>query len=123
MAEWHAEARRLRAEGLSVRVIAARVGASRSAVHEAVTPRRCPECNGLAHSTSALCRACYREAEAERRDARRQRIAALWHEGKTLVGIAAALGTTPGAVKVAMVNMRKDGWDLPYRRIPRLPAA
>lgn len=56
-----------------------------------------------------------RGAQKERRLERRQKIAAAWSAGRTIYEIAAELGSTTGAIGTAMVLMRKDGWDLPYR--------
>lgn len=46
----------------------------------------------------------------------------LWHQGKTIKEIAAALESTKNSIGVTIVYMRRDGWDLPYRRQPRTSA-
>lgn len=47
------------------------------------------------------------------------RIHDLWHQGKAIKEIADTLGSTVNAIGVTTVYMRRDGWDLPYRRKPK----
>lgn len=75
-------------------------------------PQRCQSCNGKVTGAAATARG---RAKAE---PRRQRIVAMWHEGCTLREIADALGTTPESIGVTVVKLRREGWDLPYRRGP-----
>lgn len=42
----------------------------------------------------------------------------MWHDGASLEEIAGRLGTTVGSVGGAMVRMRREGFDLPYRPRP-----
>lgn len=60
-----------------------------------------------------LCRNCRRDEDHTLRETRRGQIAALWNAGKTAPEIAAELGSTAAAIHVAVVAMRKDGWDVP----------
>jgi DNA-binding CsgD family transcriptional regulator len=137
--EWHAEAKRLRAEGLMLKEIAERLGRPRSTVHAAVTDinarRRaykrswdrenyrgtCERCGGLtAHRhRGRLCRACEDQRRAEPVHARAERIVAWWAEGLTLAEIGARLGWSKGHLSMEMHRLRAKGYDLPYRRVPR----
>lgn len=65
------------------------------------------------------CSACRLEMDAVRRAWRCQTIYEMWHEGFTLLGIALELGSTPGSINVSINRMRREGWDMPYRRQPR----
>lgn len=58
-------------------------------------------------------------ARRDSRDARYRRIQDLWAGGYLLTEIADELETTKGTVADAMQRMRREGWDLPYRRRPR----
>lgn len=146
---WHAEALRLCAQGLSYSEIARRLGYTGSAVGKAVNPDRAwlyaQRDNERAErraAKSAWDRECYRgvcvvcgaqtwrrghdrcflhSAARDRRWRRRRAIVSMWADGLKLREIAEALDTTLEVVGVEMVSMRRDGWDLPYRR-PRTPS-
>jgi DNA-binding CsgD family transcriptional regulator len=137
--EWHAEAKRLRAEGLVWREIAERLGRPRSTVHAAVTninARRraykrawdrenyrgtCERCGGVtAHrNRGRLCRACADVRRAEPVHARAEQIVAWWAEGLKLREIGERLGWSKNRANVEVVHLRAKGYDLPYRRVPR----
>lgn len=72
----------------------------------------CADCGDSIGRQAVRCWDC----EVERRRARRVEVHRLWHEGKTVAVIAALLGTTKGAMQVCIVYMRREGWDMPYRR-------
>lgn len=55
-------------------------------------------------------------ARTARRDARRRAIQACWRAGMSLREIAGLLNTTPESIGGAMYQMRRDGYDLPYRQ-------
>lgn len=121
---------KLKGEGLSVREIANRTGIARAtvgdfllgdehrhAVQDARAPK-CPDCgepmrNFHPGRPSRRCGSCVSAEATEKRE----QIAAMWTEGKTIPAIAEAIGTTPDTIGVEMCRMRADGWDLPYRRI------
>ncbi len=137
--EWHAEAKRLRAEGLMLKEIAERLGRPRSTVHAAVTDinarRRaykrawdrehyrgtCERCGGLtAHRHRVrLCWPCDLERRAESVHPRATRIVAWWAEGRTLAEIGERLGWSRNHLGNEMHALRAKGYDLPYRRVPR----
>lgn len=72
----------------------------------------CPICGGpMARATRGRCSVCRANAE----HARKSCIQDMWHEGRTLAEIAAALDTTVDSLGVTMVRMRRQGWELPYR--------
>jgi hypothetical protein len=48
-------------------------------------------------------------------NARRALVTQLWHEGKSILEIAAELDTTKGTVTVMIAKMRREGVDLPHR--------
>lgn len=56
------------------------------------------------------------------REARREEIAALWHEGFDADTIAARLGSTRNSITMEITCMRRDGWKMPYRRTGRADA-
>ena len=74
----------------------------------------CLRCDGPMNRRRAngLCRLCRHEL----RDDRRERIAQMWNAGRSLKGIAAELDSTPNSVGTEMACMRRDGWELSYRR-------
>lgn len=74
---------------------------------------RCESCGGGCLKGSRTCRACRTSAT----HSRRVRIATMYAEGATTAELAVALGCAHGAVSVALAKMRRDGWDLPYRRV------
>jgi DNA-binding CsgD family transcriptional regulator len=141
--EWHAEAKRLRAEGLTWREISERMGKPRTTVQAAVTGgqrnalrrayRRawdrahyrgtCEHCEGPVgrqrRDRERLCRLCWVEQERRRVHARAERIVAWWAEGRTLAEIGKRLGWSQGYVGAEMHRLRAKGYDLPYRRRPR----
>ena len=138
-----AEARRMRDEGATLVVIAEALGyRSVSAAWRLLNPEahraieakrgpakrawenehdhgRCP-CGaqmgvGTARRGAKLCCACRDEVRSVERAMREERIAAMWADGLTLRQIAVALGSTPAAINVAIVQMRANGWDVPRR--------
>ncbi len=137
--EWHAEAKRLRAEGLVWREIAERLGRPRSTVHAAVTDinarRRaykrawdrenyrgtCERCGSTAgkRNRGRLCWPCNVERRAELVHARAEQIVAWWAEGRTLAEIGERLGWSRNHLGNEMHALRAKGYDLPYRRVPR----
>ncbi len=82
--------------------------------------KRCP-CGALrspcAHRKrpDGLCRACRDEVRLVGQAMRRERIAEMHAAGSPLVTIAAFAGVTRGALGVEIAQMRRDGWDVPYR--------
>lgn len=80
------------------------------------TPVPCSNCGRPHDRKTSLCEECSRAFIARAKRLRAEDIAALWREGRTLQEIANLLGTTKGAVGVAVVKLRAEGWDLPYRR-------
>ena len=137
--EWHAEAKRLRAEGLMLKEIGARFGKSTQAVSAAVTgenARRraykrawerehyrgtCERCGGLTgkRHRHRLCWSCNLERRAEPVHARAERIVAWWAEGLTGSQIAGLLGWSVRHLRSEIHRLRAKGYDLPYRRRPR----
>ncbi len=73
----------------------------------AVPAERCGACSGTAAANAA---------RAGLRDTRYRAVEALWFAGLTMRGIAATLDTTEPTVKSWLHRMRRDGWDVPYRR-------
>jgi transposase len=84
----------------------------------------CPKCGhvgplGSAHADGtpiydgSSCRGC--------KDIRREEIVRRWAEGWTTKAIAESLGITLGFMKVEMVRMREEGYDLPYRHVYAQP--
>ena len=136
--EWHAEAKRLRAEGLMLKEIGERLGKPVSTVHAAVTeesarrraykrtwgrehPGTCDRCDGpTGRRRVRLCWPCERARRAGPVHARAERIVAWWAEGRTLTEIAAQLGWTRGHLATEIHRLRAKGYDLPFRyRRPR----
>lgn len=56
-------------------------------------------------------------------ETRRLRTVELWREGLSLKEIAERLGYRPGAMGMEISQMRRVGYDVPYRRVPRKAAA
>jgi DNA-binding CsgD family transcriptional regulator len=136
--EWHAQAKRLRAEGLTYREIGEHLMRPRSTVEAAVSesnarrraykrtwdrehPETCRRCGGLKGPghRERLCRPCWLTQEQERMQPRAERIVAWWAEGRTLAEIGAHLGWSKGHVTNHLHRLRAKGYDLPYRRVPR----
>lgn len=69
----------------------------------------CPACGHMLSPTSkgARCPGCT--------EVRRQRIVALWAEGRSMREIEKELGCTHGHLSVEMFRMREQGYDLPHR--------
>jgi hypothetical protein len=76
-------------------------------------------CGNQMKRDARRCRECYDGEREERVQARRHYIAWHWAAGMTLREIADGLDSTTGSVQVEIHRMRRDGWDLPYRRVPR----
>jgi hypothetical protein len=72
-------------------------------------------CGNLVGHNRTRCRDCWAAAEREQRDARRREIKRRWEAGESLRETAAALDSTPKGIGIAISQMRKDGWDVPYR--------
>jgi transposase-like protein len=89
--DWKTQADRLRAEGLSIREIATRVGMSRSVVGEHFKPSLCA-CGNRRRHNRKQCLDCQRRARCEQHDALIQRVADLYNAGLPLREIARALG-------------------------------
>ncbi len=145
-----AEARRLRDQGMLLRGIAERFGVSVKTVHawltdpdgSALRARKdsyagvCVECGGWVsghagrNGRSLRCTTCGSclggvrggRTVAARALPRRERIAVLYRQGMPLAEIAREVGTTVDSLGVTLVRMRRAGWDLPYRRKPRVTA-
>ena len=83
-------------------------------IYDATHKGVCLRCGGPMNRRHAngLCRLCRHELRADRR----QQIAQMWNAGRSIRGIAAELGSTPNSVGTEMAFMRRDGWELPYRR-------
>jgi hypothetical protein len=79
---------------------------------------RC-DCGNVKHRQASMCAECARVNRAEWKREKRSYIRSCWAMGMTLREIATGLDTTPLSVQTEMLRMRKDGWDLPYRRVPR----
>jgi len=138
--EWHAEAKRLRAEGLMPKEVSARLGRPLSTVQDAVTgqaARRrafkqawerehykgtCERCGGATGKRRRvrLCWPCWVAQRREPVHARAERIVAWWTEGLTYPEIGERLGWSKDHVSVEMHRLRAKGYDLPFRyRRPR----
>jgi DNA-binding CsgD family transcriptional regulator len=133
--EWHAEAKRLRAEGLMLKEIDQRLGKPLSTVQAAVTDmnarRRvvkqawerehyrgtCGRCGGATgkRHRERLCWSCDLERRAEPVHARAEWIVAWWAEGRTLAEIGERLGWSRGHLSKEMDRLRAKGYDLPSR--------
>ena len=61
---------------------------------------------------------CYAEVRAFQKQWRREEIFELWDRGLTSGQIAIKLGSTRTAINNEVMRMRREGWDLPYRRRP-----
>jgi hypothetical protein len=134
--EWHAEAKRLRAEGWGWREIGWCMDRPISTVQSAVTgenARRraakqawerehykgtCERCGGLTgkRNRGRLCWSCDVERRAEPVHARAEQIVAWWAEGLSLIEIAGLLGWSKGHLGHEIHQLRAKGYDLPYRR-------
>lgn len=80
----------------------------------------CPNCGGRMgvgskRKHTRLCESCRRSAERTRVHKRRERIQALWNDGRAIREVAAVLDSTPGSIQVELVRMRKEGWYVPCR--------
>jgi hypothetical protein len=73
------------------------------------------DCGQPRARSSDRCSDCRRRDERAALNDKRTEIQRLWAQGAAVAAIAAAVGSTPGSVRVATVQMRKDGWDMPYR--------
>jgi transposase len=109
------EAQRLRAEGLSVRQIAERLGVARATVGDWVKQRKvCPDCGGemggKAHRRGfERCRACCDRMYRERLD----RWIAMRREGMTNAEIAAAEGASANTVASLFKRARREDPSVP----------
>lgn len=139
---WRLKAAGLRAQGLSQTEIAKRCGVTPGAVSKALNPERAKEytrranerrdperkrqqdasyeqrmmhpCAGCGRPVSRCaerCRPCFIEHVQEDR----RRIVEMWAAGASMREIAAAIGTSKVSLGTTMAEMRRDGWDLPYR--------
>ena len=142
---WHAEAKRLREEGLSYREIGELFGVTPSAAAKACNRERYRELNRQwnaqperkaakrrwAQENPGTCEVCgvrtQRKSHSrcfehhivrEQRRVRAEWIVARWAEGWTGRQIAEALGWSPDHLGVEIDRLRKEGYDLPYRRSP-----
>lgn len=122
MKDWHAEAKRLRAEGLTYREIGERLGKPLSTVTSAVYWQRehyRGECIGCGGPTSRpgvpRCWSCWAAAQHERIEPRTQQIVAWWAEGLSLREIGERLGWTRVRVSEEVRRLREKGYSLPYR--------
>ena len=71
---------------------------------------------GRCHSCASKAKNYSQRPQSVTARERGARIVAMWGNGDTMGEIARALQTTSGSLGVAMVRMRQDGYDLPYRR-------
>ena len=140
-AELLPEARRLRAQGLYGREIAARLGVALTTVYDWLdNPNRvkaderrerysrpCPDCgtpmngsDGRGPNAPALCKMCngHRQGEAMRQAgiARAHEWEAMWASGMTSRQIAETVGWTPAAAKAQISKLRALGYTFAYRR-------
>lgn len=67
------------------------------------------------YAASAMCQPCSDARLMIAPFNRRWVIETMWNKGYSLNDIAAALGSTRGAVSVSMRRLRQTGWDLPLR--------
>lgn len=116
MRGWHDQALQLRAQGLSIRQIAAEVGMSRGPVGELFKPRTFPPCGEcgepVSSSQSVVCHACYRANSV----ATRKRIVEMWAAGATWPEIGEELGWTRNRVSAEVSRIRRMAPDLlPHR--------
>ena len=73
----------------------------------------CAECNGrMCQDEDGVCLDC----RVLGKEANYRAIELMWEDGLTFPQIMEALGWTKGHVSVVMDRMRKEGWNLPYRR-------
>lgn len=115
MNDWHAEADRLRADGLSIREIAERVGMARGTVGEHFKPSLCA-CGGRRAHRHVQCWECRLAELAASRAAAEAILIRMWREGAARRDIAAAIGYTPNVVGTRVCKLRAAGVELPYRR-------
>ena len=132
--EWHAQAKRLRAAGLTYREISEHLMRPLSTVQAAVAGEnarrraakqawarahyrgiceRCGDPTGKRHR-HRLCWSCDLERRAEPVHARAERIVAWWAEGLSLIQIAARLGWSVGHLGGEIHRLRAKGYNLPY---------
>jgi DNA-binding CsgD family transcriptional regulator len=112
---WQVEAERLRAEGLSIRQIAERVGRARATVGEHFKPTRCT-CGTRCGHRFTRCNQCRLTADAAARETAEDTLIRMWRSGARRREIAAATGYTVGTVDARVSVLRGQGVDLPYRR-------
>lgn len=141
MSDWHDTAHQMRADGWTYTEIADAVQVCTSTVWCALNPERSrAHRRKQEHSparkeykrnwqqrTKGACEICgaptWRKAlrcvehrpQAFAAKARRAEIARRWRAGESMIEIADAMGTTVNALGVTIVQMRKRGWDIPYR--------
>jgi hypothetical protein len=87
----------------------------------------CPECGQLRGGRTAaptprcldgLCQACH----VRRKEHRYRMVQNMWLEGWSYPEICEAMGYSKGYLSLTMFRMRAEGWELPYRRRPRVAA-
>jgi transposase len=117
-AQRSAQAQRLRSDGLLYREVAERMGIDIADAHRLANPEACEECGEPRGRHARVCENCYQEGQLTRL----RTIASCWREGASLKEIAERLGSTVNSIGATMVRMRKQGWDLPYRQVPRKAA-
>ncbi len=136
--EWHAEAKRLRSEGLVYREIAERLGKPISTVHAAVMDLsrrpgtnarkrawdrdpanrgRCEDCARIIGLYSTRCHDCTLDRADERREEKWHLIERLWAEGLPATEIATRTGhANSNSLSQAIARMAHAGRPLPPRR-------
>lgn len=141
------DARALREQGMSYQQIGEALGVGKTSAYrlcgnkvgqstraqKAASEERhrkaCADCGGPMSMGSAwrdnrLCRACLNVVNARRKHTRREQIHAMWHDGLMLREIAERLDSSKAAIGAEVTKMRRDGWDMPYRKPgPRPPVA
>lgn len=108
MKDWKSEADLLRAEGLSIRQIAARVGKSRAVVGEHFKPARCA-CGNVRDAGAQACHSCYDRERAAAHERYIALIVEMYVAGVPISEMAERMGTTRGGLNDGINKARKRG--------------
>lgn len=98
--QWHAEARRLRAEGLTVREIAEALGKGHSTVGDVLAPCRCA-CGQVRTRKAEKCADCRNADKRWLAERVEELVAGMYDDGWPLKDIAAVLGRSVPSPRAA----------------------